>query len=302
MVVRSALVVAGLALSLLSFPSATAENTAAGQVFYFAPDNGLSPTPVDGLEVAVGWRAPVSASVNRIAYFEKTLTAGGNIAPVSAHYWVEAKAQAAAPPTAVVACAVVVCVDSCPMRQWMQVFDDADELAAAWNMCFNLPGVTGVIQPGTYELEVDFSWAEAVEAKPGYRIYTSIYTTGSSTSAGTSLYVVGDKAEHPSSMTWSGTSEPMPGSDSAPATLPNNSTATNSTTTSGPSSSGPSSSGTTGPKPSTTSGAPKPGEQGTESKAAPVREDAKKSPAAIGMLHGALLIAGFAILMRRRTA
>lgn len=297
MVVRSALVVAALALSVLSFPSATAENTAAGQVFYLTADLGTSPTPVAAYELPMGWRLPGTGNLRSLTtYWQETLDQGGMVAPVSSHFWIEVTAPTVIPP------APVGAADVCPMKMWMQIMDVDDAARVVWTKCVGGLGSDGVLQPGTYEVEIDWSDAEPESAEAGEKLWFSLYSQGSSAPPAQSLYFIADDKDHPASMTWSGTSEPMPGSDSAPATNTNSTTNSTATSTSGaPGSSGPSSTGTTGPT-ATSTAAPKPGEQGTESKAAPVREDAKKSPAAIGMLHGALLIAGFAILMRRRTA
>jgi hypothetical protein len=295
MVVRSALVVAGLALSVLSFPSAQAENVADGQAFYYAPDQALASLPPEDLREPLGYPGLAGTAYHRV-----TLSAAAAVLPVRSSIWVEVTQPTVTPPITNPNTPVT---RLCDVTLYIGVANEDDGVKGYWYYCFQL-GTAGVILPGTYEFTVDWESldrGDAVTAAPGDYVYSSVWTLGSSTPTAPTMFLLGDK-QHPSLFVLEGTKEPMPGSDSAPAADTNSTTNSTATSTSGaPGSSGPTSTGTTGPK-ATSTAAPKPGEPGTESKAAPVREDARKSPAAIGMLHGALLIAGFAILMRRRAA
>ena len=293
MVVRPLLFAASLLLTALVAPApAAAENVPEGQTFYIAPSHVLSPKPVAAFSEPLNSRLPWPYGPLEFDQFmEIPLTVGGTATPVSSHFWVEAKQVTV---TSVAASAS----DGCPVTQYIGVYDAGDEFVGGWYACLFI-GLGGPVQPGIYEFEVDWSGVDGVEISPGDKLQTSFWTQSTSQAESRSLYIIADDGEHKSSITVSGTSEPMGEEPEGPAAGDGNSTAPSGTTTTG-SGSPPSSAAPKPGKPTTA--APQPGDESVpeDEPVPPAQEDAKSSPGA-GMLLVVGLAAG-ALVMRRRYA
>lgn len=287
MVPRALLMFALVAPALTLAPGVQAQAT---QAFHYAPENGFSLVPVEALDEPLSTGTAVCAAAcvrhqDNSAWHETRLTQGGLVLPVNSHFWVEVRQPTVTPPAEygpAGACAAIV---------YVEIYDAADAFEGGWYYC---AGMGGLAQPGLYEFDLDWSGIEAIAAEPGSILYSSIWTFGSSQPESQSLFLVSD-VEHPSRLTVSGTSEPVPVEGTLPQELENETAPppTATTTTSKP------------PKPSSssTSTAPEPEVvAATTSSEAPAQEEplqaeAKASPAVAGLLVVGL---GLAALVGRR--